>query len=140
MSLVGRSDQEPCSTVDPAVRFRREAPPQRIAPSRQAVTGDQDLPSVPVRAQAIAVFIDEHHAPGKLVEGAQRSVSLELQFGHAAVHSQCALQMRQQQAKTFDIVMAECGLLPRSHRFEKHSNRMFPGKHSAKAMMQILRS
>jgi hypothetical protein len=94
---------------------------------------------VPVRPQAIAVFVDEHDAPGQLVEGAQCGVSLDLEIRQAAPHLQRALQMGQQHSTTFDVIVIKSGAMPRAQHFEKYGGRLFPGKHRAEPVMQILR-
>jgi hypothetical protein len=113
--------------------------PQGVTTSRQAVTGDEDLLSVPVRAQAIAVLVNDDDTPGELIKGAKRGVSLELQLGHAATHSKSALQMREQRATTLDIVAIESGPFPRAHDLEQNSDRICPREHRAKPVMKTLR-
>ena len=94
---------------------------------------------MPVGGQPLAVFVDEHHAPGQLVEGAERDVPLDLERRHPAIHPHRALQMWQHQATAFDVVVAECGRFPRAHDFEKHGSRLFTRQHGAKPVMQVLR-
>ena len=79
------------------------------------------------------------HAPGQLVERAQCGVSLDLEIRQAAPHHQRALQMRQQHATTFNLVVIECARLARAQHFEKHGGRLFPRQHRAQPVMQILR-
>src|SRR4029453_17816937 len=113
--------------------------PQDIAASRQAVARDQDLVGMPVCGQPIAVFIDEHDAPGQLVESAQCGVSLDLEIHQAAPHSKRALQMRQERSTTLNVGVTESVGFARAQDFEKYGGLLFFGEHCAKSVMQILR-
>jgi hypothetical protein len=90
---------------------------------------------MPIRSEPVTMLVDEHDAPWQVVEGVKRGVSFDLQLGYAAVHSERALQMRQQGPATFDVIASEAGAAPRPHDVEKHRRRLFPGQHRTQPVM-----
>jgi hypothetical protein len=113
--------------------------PQGLALHRQTVAGHENLLGAPVGDHAVAVVVHQDDAPGQMVEGIERGVSLDLQLGQAVLHAQCALEMRQQQAAALDVVAVERRPCPRPHRLEQHRGPVLADEHRAEAVMQILR-
>jgi hypothetical protein len=55
------------------------------------------------------------------------------------VHAEQVLEMGDEHATSFDVVLVEVPQIPRPHNFEEDSRLSIPGKDGAEPMMQILR-